>query len=1100
MNVMLISQCSKQALPITRRILDQFAERKGDRTWLTPITQAGLESLHTLLRQKARRNTAVACHWIKGGQIELLWVVGNRNKFNFLGTVPTNHTARKILSEHPEDNWRHTQSIALMAGIAGLFHDWGKANSLFQSKLRGTRKTQSEPVRHEWVSLRLFEAFVGNRKDTDWLQKLSRFESELLNDREKKLYKDGVDAPMRNNSTLVKFRGRPVAWIVSWLILSHHKLPDPPDRETLSGSDVDRWQRKLKPEWNSPQFSSNFVNTEAENSEKGDCSALWNFEGGLPDSSTTWRNRAQILGQRAVKHTNLLKENWIENPFVMHISRCSLMLADHCYSAQETTPRWQDTYYRVYANTRPGNDVRLKGAQKLKQQLDEHCIGVSHHAYFLARSLPRLRSQLPSLGDVRPLRKNSSGHFAWQNRAFHLGKQTAQLSQSQGGFYINMASTGTGKTLANARLAFGLSNSTNGCRFNILLGLRTLTLQTGEALRARTGLRPGDLAVLVGSSAVREIFEKASQARHERTKGYSESSADLFQEHGYVKYDGQLDQSRVGSWLRQKNRDGKNTTLHKLISAPVLVSTIDYLMPATESARGGRQIGPMLRLLTADTILDEPDDFDLNDQPALCRLVNFIGLFGGRVVISSATLPPSLLEALFDSYASGRQHYNSMLIGTTAAVQCGWVDEFNVQQEPISELGKFQLAHKRFVLKRLKSLKEKHPIRRRAELVTIRDAVSTPWYRNYAATIGDYIPRMHDRHHQSHSISGHRVSIGLVRMANIDPLVAVVKELAILAPPEDTEIYYCIYHARHLLLRRACIETELDSLLDRTDPESLWKHDSIVNALKSERKNIIFVVVATAVAEVGRDHDYDWAIVEPSSVRSIVQLAGRVKRHRLEPEPVLANMLLLEKNVRALRNDKYCFTKPGYESKKYTLSSHTLVDILPPDHYQFPSPISRIKEPDDPSYSNSLIDIEHVATRDRLLGDPQELPACLWWQEPTQWCYFLQQKSRFRASRPQDFYVLETDEDGLNGKFMQYTEGETIEAEKDKFCKVALTPTDHVHFWPVLSDAALLASVSTGNDNDITTLCRRYLTVSLDQSENGLDVWRHNDQLGIFRR
>jgi CRISPR-associated endonuclease/helicase Cas3 len=40
MNILLISQCNKNALKETRRILDQFAERRGDRTWQTPITQA----------------------------------------------------------------------------------------------------------------------------------------------------------------------------------------------------------------------------------------------------------------------------------------------------------------------------------------------------------------------------------------------------------------------------------------------------------------------------------------------------------------------------------------------------------------------------------------------------------------------------------------------------------------------------------------------------------------------------------------------------------------------------------------------------------------------------------------------------------------------------------------------------------------------------------------------------------------------------------------------------------------------------------------------------------------------------------------------------
>ncbi len=77
MNVLLISQCNKNALKETRRILDQFAERRGDRTWQTPITQAGLDTLRKLLRKTARKNTAVACHWIRGhDHSELMWVVG----------------------------------------------------------------------------------------------------------------------------------------------------------------------------------------------------------------------------------------------------------------------------------------------------------------------------------------------------------------------------------------------------------------------------------------------------------------------------------------------------------------------------------------------------------------------------------------------------------------------------------------------------------------------------------------------------------------------------------------------------------------------------------------------------------------------------------------------------------------------------------------------------------------------------------------------------------------------------------------------------------------------------------------------------------------
>ena len=93
MNVLLISQCDKRALTESRRILDQFAERRGDRTWQTPITQDGLDTLRRLLRKTARKNTAVACHWIRGlDHSELLWAIGGGRRFNAQGAVPTNTT------------------------------------------------------------------------------------------------------------------------------------------------------------------------------------------------------------------------------------------------------------------------------------------------------------------------------------------------------------------------------------------------------------------------------------------------------------------------------------------------------------------------------------------------------------------------------------------------------------------------------------------------------------------------------------------------------------------------------------------------------------------------------------------------------------------------------------------------------------------------------------------------------------------------------------------------------------------------------------------------------------------------------------------------
>ena len=172
MNILLISQCDKRALTETRRILDQFAERRGDRTWQTPITEAGLATLRKLLRKTARKNTSVACHWIRGrDHSELLWVIGDARRFNAEGAVPTNSTQRNVLRREDENDWHTAQDIRLLAQLGALLHDLGKASIAFQERLQGKR-TERNLYRHEWVSLRLFQAFVGDDDDEGWLRRL----------------------------------------------------------------------------------------------------------------------------------------------------------------------------------------------------------------------------------------------------------------------------------------------------------------------------------------------------------------------------------------------------------------------------------------------------------------------------------------------------------------------------------------------------------------------------------------------------------------------------------------------------------------------------------------------------------------------------------------------------------------------------------------------------------------------------------------------------------------------------------------------------------------------------------------------------------------
>ena len=98
MMVTFVSQCEKKALNRTRRVLDSFANRIGDNTWQTVITNEGLSAVKKLLRKTASKNTAVSCHWIRSrSRSELVWVVGKRDKFDEQGVVPVNYTNNRII-------------------------------------------------------------------------------------------------------------------------------------------------------------------------------------------------------------------------------------------------------------------------------------------------------------------------------------------------------------------------------------------------------------------------------------------------------------------------------------------------------------------------------------------------------------------------------------------------------------------------------------------------------------------------------------------------------------------------------------------------------------------------------------------------------------------------------------------------------------------------------------------------------------------------------------------------------------------------------------------------------------------------------------------
>ena len=1111
MNVLLVSQCNKRALGETRRILDQFAERKGDRTWQTAITLEGLKTLRKLLRKSARRNTAVACHWIRGANhTELLWIVGNLRRFNEQGVVPTNVTSRDILRSQDEDSWHSAHIMAVLAGIAGLFHDVGKANVLFQRKLDGKGRSY-EPYRHEWVSLRLFAAFVGSQNDQAWLQ---AFAAVGAGD-DARIIETVIDTPPLDSPFE---QLPPLAKMIGWLIVSHHRLPQyPGGRNPPHWDEMAQWlEQSLSANWNSPRCQdADWDQPTLDNN--------WQFSAGSPLKSRTWSKKATELSKRALQLLGGIEErgNWLTQRFTMHLARLCLMLADHTYSASAPTLYWQDREYQAFANT-----DRITG--KKKQKLDEHNIGVAHNAYRLALGLPKLRQSLPSITRHRAFKKRSQNvRFRWQDKAFDLACASRSVTEQQGFFGVNMASTGCGKTFANARIMYGLADPKNGCRFSVALGLRTLTLQTGDALRERLHLDDDDLAVLIGSEAVKRLHESG---RDESTAGLEDEDSTLqgmlertgsasvedFAEHLYVKYDGSLDDGHLSKWLKSSGN------LHRLVSAPVLVCTIDHLIPATEGTRGGKQIAPMLRLLSSDLVLDEPDDFGLDDLPAVCRLVNWAGVLGARVLVSSATLPPSLLAAMFDAYQQGRADFNQVRgeAGNRHGVVCAWFDEFGVDSGTHPDRKAFVNAHRHFIVQREDNLQKRQLRLRKGKLAPLAGS-NLPFSEAVpvaADAIHQQINSLHNAHHQVHA-SGKRVSIGVIRLANINPLVAIAIDLLGREPGVGYRRHYCIYHSRHPMLVRSFIERKLDAALMRNvnNPDALWEQPEINTALAQyPEQNQVFIVLASPVAEVGRDHDYDWGIAEPSSMRSLIQLAGRIQRHR-QQEPQAPNMVVLSKNIKALQGEVPAYCRPGFETQELALSVHDLAEIVDPANIAMIDAASRFMEPPylelESSYRTNWVALEHKALRGKLfksggkrersgrLHQQQVKVAESWWRsEPTLFGE-VQRCQRFRKSQPQESYYLSVDEDNGDTRFYKQdptkpgrflSDDSIVPLEDGK-----LTVADGNQAWFVMDYESIFLAYAESLQCSFEQVSRDFGEILLNEAP--LD-WRYQPLLGIFRR
>jgi CRISPR-associated endonuclease/helicase Cas3 len=430
------------------------------------------------------------------------------------------------------------------------------------------------------------------------------------------------------------------------------------------------------------------------------------------------------------------------------------------------------------------------------------------------------------------------------------------------------------------------------------------------------------------------------------------------------------------------------------------------------------------------------------------------------------------------------------------------------------------------VQKRVAHLAARHRTdqRRQAQIVPVSiRASSTPQIRReYAQVILKAALDLHG-HPQNQTAeqtpagqpNGKRVSFGLVRMANIDPLIDVAMALHDMPMPEGVRIHLCVYHSRHPLLVRSGLEHTIDHALQRhgqdKDPMAQLRKPAIRTAIDAHPEaDHLFMVLATAVAEVGRDHDYDWAVVEPSSMRSIIQLAGRVRRHRSGAVQV-PNIALLSHNLKALENPGgAAFTRPGFETAGHPLAAHALNDLLRDQDWQQLDATSRITHQSPLQADQRLTDLEHArlgGVMETLAPEDQpddglseELTVRRWWQTLSHLTGVEQRSKPFRHD-PQgreEFMLLPNEvEDGF--EFCTLDEEGRQQTHDNLFVPLAFAYNAAITAWAVRPYMTELAELAEAKDQSMDKLARRFGALGLPKGR-GDEVWSWHALLGFRRK
>lgn len=815
------------------------------------------------------------------------------------------------VSSHPADftkiSSRHAHHVAgtALVSIAALFHDLGKAANMFQGKLRRALKGvkgEGDAIRHELISAAVWDDLFGKCRDEAIIPALMG------------LTPDMIDASCAKTAgRLIRLHSSPeqqlgfsflrepgsLAHVIGMLILTHHRLP-----EGDSGH-----QNFL---------ASRHVRSESPLDRQHDLT----IAKGVPFWHEEWWLRDLRLDAAKLRGVPLSSADIA--------LRASLMLADHYGSSKKVRSEFIPDHLANTTNNPAGSGFVPADS------LSRHVKRVHQFTRFAFHSLHMLRDRYPAIDESKLPSEiafpdiSGNPRFAWQGEAARAARKICEARE--GGFFAAiLAGTGTGKTRGAPTILAGAAMGDKiperrYFRMSLGLGLRVLATQSAKEYVDDLGFSDKDVSVLVGDPPLK--FRDNSEEEPSADQG-SESLITLPEWLRVESPEGRIPEhggENETQWLRGLSLDtdqglpafieraieesGKAKASGKrLLQAPIMVGTIDHLM-GVAAPTNSRFLLQSVRLMTSDLILDEIDQYDGEDLAAIARLVFQAGAAGRRVVIMSATLTPDIAEAFHTAYAAGwsdhakatgmADHVNVLICGDAP----GSVFTNQDGKDPMSLLAQCRTSI-------IKGLHASKPLRRAQILPPCEE------WQALVDQVDEGCSRLHDLN--AVEIDGYRVSVGMVRMTRISHTTALAVQMRSGDLGDRIRFLVCL-HSQMPRLHRAYIETRLKRALtrkNRNDPHQGVKslciaEDVFARADDIGSREIEIVVVTTPVIETGNDVDFDWAILDPISTRSIIQSAGRVCRHR-EASGDHLNIHILGRSPVAMQGGELAM--PGVETK-----------------------------------------------------------------------------------------------------------------------------------------------------------------------------------------